>query len=90
MFKVKKYIFFYFPKIFGRMEEHGKKFRRPCKKSGNVGSMEEAVEEEKLKNIFSFIFQNFLEEWKKLGKKFKRPAKLWKCWTNGRNCGRRK
>ena len=50
------------------MEEHGKKFRRPCKKSGNVGSMEEAVEEEKLKNIFSFIFQNFLEEWKKLGK----------------------
>ena len=37
-----------------------KKFKRPGKNSGNVGRMEEAVEEEnnsKLKNLFSFIFQ---------------------------------
>ena len=63
----------------------GKKFRRPGKNSGNVGRMEEAVEEEnnsKLKNIFSFIFQKFLEEWKKLGKKFGRPGK------NSGNVGR--
>ena len=61
------------------------KFRRPGKNSGNVGRMEEAVEEEnnsKLKNIFSFIFQKFLEEWKKLGKKFRRPGK------NSGNVGR--
>ena len=48
-----------------------RKFTRPGKKSGNVGRMEEALEEEnilKLKNIFSFVFQKFLEEWKKLGK----------------------
>ena len=56
----------------------GKKFRRPGKNSGNVGRMEEAVEEEnnlKLKKIFSFIFHKILEEWKKLGKKFTRPGK---------------
>ena len=63
----------------------GKKFRRPGNNSGNVGRMEEAVEEEnnsKLKNIFSFIFQKILEEWKKLGKKFRRPGK------NSGNVGR--
>ena len=70
---------FIFQKFLEEWKKVGKKFRRPGKNSGNVGRMEEGVEEKnnsKLKMIFSFIFQKILEEWKKLSKKFRRPAKL--------------
>ena len=40
-------IFFHFPQNIGRMEDaRQKKIRRPGKNFGNVGRMEEAVEEE--------------------------------------------
>ena len=68
--------------------------KRPDKNSGNVGRMEEAVEEENnsiLRKIFLFIYHRILEECKKLGKTIHKTwQKLWKCWKNGKSCGRRK
>ena len=54
--KLKIYIYlFIFQKFLEEWKKLGKKFRRPGKNSGNVGRMEEAVEEE---NIF-FNFELF-------------------------------
>ena len=63
--EVKKYIFFHFTKILEEWKKLGKKFRRPGKNSGNVGRMEEALEEEnisKLKNIYFLSFSKIF--WK--------------------------
>ena len=44
--KLKNIFSFIFQKILEEWKKLGKKFRRPGKNSGNVGRMEEAVEEE--------------------------------------------
>ena len=80
-----KYFYSFSTKYWKNGRSQAKKFTRPIKNSGDVGRMEEALEEVnnlKLENIFSFIFQNFLEEWKKLGKEFRRSGK------NSGNVGR--